>query len=50
MKQATVALKGTKLIDDESEYASTPELNDPNGPYMSPDHESSEESDNMDLE
>ena len=45
LKEPTVVLKGTKLIDDKySDYAFTPEPNDPNGPYMSMDHESSEDS------
>ena len=50
VKDTTVALKRTKLTNEESDYASTPEPNDPNGPYLSPDHESSEESDNNDSE
>ena len=50
MKVATIALKRAKLIGEESDYASTPESNDLNGLYMSPDHESSEESEDMDSE
>ena len=45
MKEATVAIKRTKLIDDEeSDYACTPEPNDPKGPYMSTDNKSSDNS------
>ena len=50
VREDTVILEQTKLINDESDFASTPEPNDPNGPNMSPDHKSSEESENMDLE
>ena len=50
VKEATVALKRAKLNDKDSDYASTPEDNDPNGPYLSLDHESSEESNNEDSE
>ena len=50
VKEATVMLKREKLDDEEPDYASTPELNDSNGPHLYPAHESSEESDNEDSE
>ena len=44
MKEATVILKRTKLVEDNDiiEYASIPEPNDPNGSYFSLDHKSSD--------
>ena len=49
VKEATFILKQGKLIEEKLDnYASTPEPNDPNGPYMLPDHKSSEESEGID--
>ena len=50
MKEATVALKNAKVINDHEsvKYASTREPNNPNGPYLSLDHESSDDTDDTD--
>ena len=50
VKQATIALKQQRLdAGEKSDYASTPEPNDPNRPY-SPNHETSDESGDGDSE
>ena len=47
VKEVIVALKWEKIAEDDKsiEYGSNPEPNNPNGPYMLPNHESSDDSD-----